>query len=32
GYGEGWLIKVKPKNPVEKDNLLTSAQYSELID
>ena len=31
-YGEGWLIKVKPKNHVEKDNLLTSAQYSELID
>ena len=31
-YGEGWIIKVKPKNPVEKDNLLTSAQYSELID
>ena len=31
-YGEGWLIKIKPKNPLEKENLLTSAQYSELIN
>ena len=31
-YGEGWLIKIRPKNPTEKDNLLTSAQYTELID
>jgi glycine cleavage system H protein len=31
-YGEGWLIKIRPKNPTEKDNLLTSAQYIELID
>ncbi|MEE2764963.1 MAG: glycine cleavage system protein GcvH [Candidatus Neomarinimicrobiota bacterium] len=31
-YGEGWLIKIRSKNPTEKDNLLTSAQYIELID
>ena len=31
-YGEGWLIKVRPKNPFEKENLLTSVQYSELIN
>ena len=31
-YGEGWLIKIRPKNPLEKENLLTSAQYSELIN
>ena len=31
-YGEGWLIKIRPKNPLEKENLLTSVQYSELIN
>ena len=31
-YGEGWLIKVRPKTPLEKENLLTSVQYSELIN
>ena len=31
-YGEGWLIKIRPKPPLEKENLLTSVQYSELIN
>ena len=31
-YGEGWLIKIRQKNPLEKENLLTSVQYSELIN
>lgn len=31
-YGEGWLIKIRPKNSLEKENLLTSVQYSELIN
>ena len=31
-YGEGWLIKIRPKKPLEKENLLTSVQYSELIN
>ena len=31
-YGEGWLIKIRPKNLLEKENLLTSVQYSELIN
>ena len=31
-YGEGWLIKIRPKNPLEKENLLTSVQYSKLIN
>jgi len=31
-YGEGWLIKIRPKYPLEKENLLTSVQYSELIN
>ena len=31
-YGEGWLIKIRSKNPLEKENLLTSFQYSELIN
>ena len=31
-YGEGWLLKIRPKTPLEKDNLLTSSQYSEIIN
>ena len=30
-YGEGWMIKVKMSDPSEYDNLLTPAQYEELI-
>ena len=30
-YGDGWLIKIKPTNLNEKDNLMKSAAYKELI-
>ena len=30
-YGDGWLIKIKPTNLNEKDNLMKSAAYEELI-
>ncbi len=30
-YGEGWMIRAEIKNPTEIDNLLTAAQYKELI-
>ena len=31
-YGEGWLLKIRPKTPLEKDNLLTSSQYKGIIN
>jgi len=31
-YGEGWLYKVKVADSKEADNLLTPAQYKELIE
>jgi glycine cleavage system H protein len=30
-YGQGWMIAIKPSNAAEWDQLLTSAQYDELI-
>ena len=30
-YGEGWMIVVEPSNAAEWDQLLTAAQYEELI-
>ena len=30
-YGEGWLIKIKVKNPKELDTLLTAEKYKELV-
>ena len=30
-YGNGWLIKIKPTNLNEKDDLMKSAAYKELI-
>ena len=30
-YGKGWMIVVKPSNAAEWDQLLTAAQYEELI-
>ncbi len=30
-YGDGWLIKIKPANLNEKDDLLKSDVYEELI-
>ena len=31
-YGDGWLIKIKPTNLNEKDDLMKSAAYEELIE
>ena len=31
-YGDGWLIKIKPTNLNEKDDLMKSAAYKELIE
>jgi glycine cleavage system H protein len=28
-YGEGWLIRIRMKNPSELDRLLTSAEYED---
>jgi glycine cleavage system H protein len=30
-YREGWLVRVRLGDPAEVDNLLTAAQYDELI-
>ena len=30
-YGEGWLIKIKVKNPIELDSLLTAEKYKEMV-
>ena len=30
-YGEGWLIKVKPDNPADIDQLLTAQQYADHV-
>ena len=30
-YGEGWLIKIKVKNPKELDALLTAEKYKEMV-
>ena len=30
-YGDGWIIKVKIANPSQADELLSAAQYKELI-
>jgi glycine cleavage system H protein len=30
-YGKGWMLVVKPSNASEWDQLLTAAQYEELI-
>ena len=31
-YGDGWLIKIKPTNLNEKNDLMKSAAYKELIE
>lgn len=28
-YGEGWMVKIRPSNDSELDNLLTAEQYNE---
>lgn len=30
-YGNGWLIKIKMSNPSELDQLLSEAQYQEVV-
>ncbi len=30
-YGEGWLVKIKVKNPKELDSLLTAEKYKEMV-
>lgn len=30
-YGTGWIIKVKPSDSSEMDNLLSAAEYKEMI-
>ena len=30
-YGEGWIIKIKIKNPKELDDLLSPADYRKLV-
>lgn len=30
-YGEAWMIKIKPTNIAEADELLTAAQYANMI-
>lgn len=30
-YGEGWLIKIKVKNPKELDSLLTAEKYKAMV-
>jgi glycine cleavage system H protein len=31
-YGEGWMIQITLENPAELDQLLSAAQYKELIN
>lgn len=31
-YGEGWIIKIKPSDKAELDNLLDAAAYKEIIN
>lgn len=29
-YGEGWMIRLKPQNPADLDNLMDAAAYQEI--
>ena len=31
-YGDGWIIKIKPENIIDKENLLNHKQYSNIIE
>lgn len=31
-YGEGWIIKIKVKDPKELETLLSSAEYRKLVE
>ena len=30
-YGAGWLIKIHPSNPKERSQLMSAAEYAELV-
>lgn len=30
-YGEGWMVRIKLSDPAQAEELLTSAQYTELV-
>lgn len=30
-YGEGWMVRVKAKNPTDFEGLLTAVQYQEIV-
>ena len=31
-YGDGWIIKIKPENKIDKEDLLDYKQYSNIIE
>ena len=31
-YGDGWIIKIRPKNVIDKEDLLDYKQYSSIIE
>jgi glycine cleavage system H protein len=31
-YGDGWIVKLKPANPIDEASLLTPDDYQELLD
>ena len=31
-YGDGWIIKIKPENKIDKKDLLDHKQYSNIIE
>ncbi len=31
-YGDGWLVRVEPSEPVEWENLISAAEYQQAID
>ena len=31
-YGDGWIIKIKPENKIEKEDLLDHEQYINIIE
>ena len=31
-YGDGWIIKIKPENKIDKENLLNHKQYIKIIE
>ena len=31
-YGDGWIIKIKPENKIDKEDLLNHKQYIQIIE